>query len=177
MFSIAWSVCMLHVHKKFGTQVIYYKISISAFGGGNLPVGSCPSLKWIIVWTGSAVNPTTGPLRARRLDVFDVKSKPNSITLSWSQTGPKHGRRPAVSWNLACHIACYMRWKVCDQDSVMEFGLHQLWTGLRPVSNCIEIARTWSQSGSKPNSIMLSWSQTGPKLVTDLQRAGIWPII
>jgi len=29
----------------------------------------------------------------------------------------------------------------------------------------------------RPNSITLSWSQTGPKLVTDLQRAGIWPII
>jgi len=24
---------------------------------------------------------------------------------------------------------------------------------------------------------MLSWSQTGPMLVADLQRAGIWPII
>jgi len=23
---------------------------------------------------------------------------------------------------------------------------------------------------------MLSWSQTGPRLVADLQRAGIWPI-
>ena len=30
----------------------------------------------------------------------------------------------------------------------------------------------------KPNSITLSWSQTGPRLVADLQqRAGIWPII
>ena len=29
----------------------------------------------------------------------------------------------------------------------------------------------------RPNSITLSWSQTGPKLVADLQRAGIWPII
>jgi len=29
----------------------------------------------------------------------------------------------------------------------------------------------------KPNSITLCWSQAGPKLVADLQRAGIWPII
>ena len=29
----------------------------------------------------------------------------------------------------------------------------------------------------KPNSITLSWSQTGPRLVADVQRAGIWPII
>ena len=29
----------------------------------------------------------------------------------------------------------------------------------------------------RPNSITLSWSQTGPKLVADLQRVGIWPII
>jgi len=29
----------------------------------------------------------------------------------------------------------------------------------------------------RPNSITLSWSQTGSKLVADLQRAGIWPII
>ena len=27
-----------------------------------------------------------------------------------------------------------------------------------------------------PNSTALSWSQTGPRLVADLQRAGIWPI-
>jgi len=32
----------------------------------------------------------------------------------------------------------------------------------------VEIARTWSQTGSKPNSVTLSWSQTGPKLVADL---------
>ena len=29
----------------------------------------------------------------------------------------------------------------------------------------------------KPNSITLSCSQTGPRLVADVQRAGIWPII
>jgi len=28
----------------------------------------------------------------------------------------------------------------------------------------------------RPNSITLFWSQTGPKLVADLQRAGIWPL-
>jgi len=32
----------------------------------------------------------------------------------------------------------------------------------------------WYQQ--KPNSIKLSWSQTGSKLVADLQRAGIWPM-
>jgi len=29
----------------------------------------------------------------------------------------------------------------------------------------------------RTNSITISWSQRGPKLVADLQRAGIWPII
>jgi len=70
---------------------------------------------------------------------------------------------------------------VCDHDSVMEFGLDQLLTGMRPgssrfeLSRHVEIARTWSQTGSKPNSITLSgrrqfqcWSQTVPKLVADL---------
>jgi len=63
---------------------------------------------------------------------------------------------------------------VCDQDSVMEFGLYQLRTGLWPgssrfeLSRYVEIARTWLQTGSKPNSITLSWPQTGPKLVADL---------
>jgi len=60
----------------------------------------------------------------------------------------------------------------------MEFGLDQLRTGLRPGSSRFELSRhvkiartcyrTWSQTGSKPNSITLSWSQTGPRLVTDL---------
>ena len=36
---------------------------------------------------------------------------------------------------------------------------------------------TFSLVSLQPNSIKLSWSQTGPKLVADLQRAGIWPII
>ena len=107
------------------------------------------------------------------------------------------GRRPAASWNLACHLARYQRaitsqqvcdrsatslGPVCDQDSVVEFGSDQLRTGLRPCrfekvraistcrdsSNLLEPGRTWSQTGSKPNSITLSWSQTGPRLVTDL---------
>jgi len=43
----------------------------------------------------------------------------------------------------------------------MEFGLDQLQTGLRP-------PRTGSQTGSNPNSITLSWSLTGSKLVADL---------
>jgi len=65
---------------------------------------------------------------------------------------------------------------VCDQDSVMEFGLDQLRTGLRPgssrseLSRHVEIARTCLSlvaDCSKPNSITLSgrrqvrsWSQT-----------------
>jgi len=35
---------------------------------------------------------------------FCGKLKPNSITLSWSQTGSEVGRRPAASWNLAYHL-------------------------------------------------------------------------
>ena len=41
-----------------------------------------------------------------------------------------------------------------EPDSAMEFGY-------------VEIARSWSQTGSMPNSITLSWSQTGSKLVAD----------
>jgi len=59
----------------------------------------------------------------------------------------------------------------------MEFSLDQLRTGLRPGLSYldmwrsyldVEIAPTWSQTSSKPNSIMLSWSQTGSMLVADL---------
>jgi len=55
----------------------------------------------------------------------------------------------------------------------MEFGLDQLRTGLRPSSSRFELSRhveiarpawTWSQTGSKPNSITLSWSQTCSEL-------------
>jgi len=64
----------------------------------------------------------------------------------------------------------------------MAFGLDQLRTGLRPASSRfklsrhVEIARTWSQTGSKPNSITLSWSQTSPKLVADRSEAGRRPV-
>jgi len=34
-----------------------------------------------------------------------------------------------------------------------------------------------SSNHLRPNSITLSWSPTGPKLVADLQLAAIWPII
>jgi len=33
-----------------------------------------------------------------------------------------------------------------------------------------------SSTRLKPNSITLTWSQTGLRLVADLQQAGIWPI-
>ena len=63
------------------------------------------------------------------------------------------GRRPAASWNSAYHLARYgiagLRQvgdlgPVCDQDSVMEFGLDQLRTGLRPGSSRFDIAGTCS---------------------------------
>ena len=63
----------------------------------------------------------------------------------------------------------------------MEFGFDQLRTGLRPVSSRfelsrhVEIARTWSQTISNPNSITLSWSQTGLRLVADRAEAGLKP--
>jgi len=51
----------------------------------------------------------------------------------------------------------------------MEFGLDQLRTGLQPDSSRFEL-RAWSQTGSqlvyKPNSITLSWSQSGIWLLT-----------
>jgi len=39
-----------------------------------------------------------------------------------------------------------------------------------------EVATDWLTSG-KVKFHYAIWSQTGPKLVGDLQRAGIWPII
>jgi len=60
----------------------------------------------------------------------------------------------------------------------MEFGLDQLRTGLRPGSSYIDMSSRDSSnllepashtgSNSKPNSITLFWSQTGPRLVADL---------
>jgi len=41
---------------------------------------------------------------------------------------------------------------------------------------CRERWGYWKVMFLKPNSITISWSQTGPRLVADLQRAGIWPI-
>ena len=57
----------------------------------------------------------------------------------------------------------------------------QLAAGLRPASTClhVEIARTCSNlvaDRCEAKFRYAIWSQTGPKLVADLQRAGIWPI-
>ena len=63
----------------------------------------------------------------------------------------------------------------------MEFGFEPVCDQVRAgssyldMSRLLERARIWSQTGSKPNSITLSWSQT--ELVADLQQAVIWPII
>jgi len=46
----------------------------------------------------------------------------------------------------------------------MEFGLDQLRTDMRPGSSSRAIR--WS----KPNSITLWWSQTGPRLVADMSQ-------
>ena len=46
----------------------------------------------------------------------------------------------------------------------MKFGLDQLRTGLRPLERGRRPVRSWS----KPNSITLSWSQIGARLVADL---------
>ena len=111
------------------------------------------------------------------------------------------GRRPAASWNLAHHLAGQQRSStsqqvcdrsvtslslrpVCNHDSVMEFGLDQLWTGLRPGSSRFELSRCRDSSnlhepGRRPvrSQIPLhylgrrqvrGWSQTDPKLVADL---------
>jgi len=50
----------------------------------------------------------------------------------------------------------------------MEFSLDHLRTGLRPGSSRFKPGRRPVPIWSKPNSIMLSWSQTGPRLVADL---------
>jgi len=46
----------------------------------------------------------------------------------------------------------------------MEFGFEQVCDQVRPGVSYLRPVRSWS----KPNSITLSWSQTGPKLVADL---------
>ena len=75
--------------------------------------------------------------------------KPNSISLSWLQTGPRlvadlqrAGIWPITSSELAraSRSATSLR-PVCDHDNVMEFGLDQLRTGLRPGSNRFELSR------------------------------------
>jgi len=44
-----------------------------------------------------------GPLALRSCG---ISLRPNSITLSWWQTGPKLvDRKPAANWNLAYHIS------------------------------------------------------------------------
>jgi len=48
---------------------------------------------------------------------------------------------------------------------------------IRIVSTTLRVDQAILTGALKPNSITLSWSQTGSKLVADLQRAGIWPII
>jgi len=52
-----------------------------------------------------------------------------------------------------------------EPDSVMEFGFELVCDQLRA-------ARSWSQTGSKPDSITLSWSQTGSKLVRSWSQTG-----
>jgi len=39
------------------------------------------------------------------------------------------------------------------------------------------VVEWWSDVAVKAKFHFAIWSQTGPKLVADLQRAGIWPII
>jgi len=59
------------------------------------------------------------------------------------------GRRPASRCNLAYHHSDLARASrsatspgpVCDQDSVMEFGVDQLRNGLRPGSSRFELSR------------------------------------
>jgi len=56
----------------------------------------------------------------------------------------------------------------------MEFGFEPVCDQVRAISTCrdtsnlLEPGRRPVRSWSKPNSITLFWSQTGPKLVADL---------
>jgi len=54
----------------------------------------------------------------------------------------------------------------------MEFGFEPVLDQIRAGSSYVEIALTWSLTGSqlvyKSNSITLTWLQTGPRLVADL---------
>jgi len=64
------------------------------------------------------------------------------------------GRRPAVSWNLAylrpaADLSTINFEPVCNQDSVMEFGLDQLRTWFE-LSRHVQIARTCSNLVADP---------------------------
>jgi len=50
-------------------------------------------------------------------------------------------------------------------------------TGCRNATRRTTFSVNTQRDRLRPNSISLSWSQTGPKLVADLQRAGTWPIV
>ena len=58
----------------------------------------------------------------------------------------------------------------------MEFGFEPVYDHVRAGSSCLDMSRQLEpgrrpvRSGSKPNSITLSWSQIGPRLVADLSQ-------
>ena len=114
------------------------------------------TVAYCVCRSGSAYRPainngTDMDLLVRNRIVFRRTLRPNSITLSWSQTGPKlvadlqrAGIWPII-WLASSELARASRSAtrfepVCDQDSVMEFGLDQLRTGLRPGSSYLDMS-------------------------------------
>jgi len=104
--------------------------------------------------------------------------------LTWSQTGLKlvadlqrAGIWPITSSELArASRSATSLGLVCDQDSIMEFGFEPVCDQVRAGSTCrdssslLEPGRRPVRNWSKTNSITLSWSQTGPRLVADLSQ-------
>ena len=103
------------------------------------------------------------------------------------------GRRQVRGWSQTCselEFGLHERasrsatslGNVCDQDSVMEFGLDQLRTGLQPgssrfkLSRHVQIARPYSNLVPDRFEAKFHYAILVADLVADLQRAGIWPI-
>jgi len=124
---------------------------------------------------------------ALRSGHLEQSSRPFAVVLHLQRTAPAWIEDPALPAGLLpLRTLC---WRMCRTEldwttlwsrsppRLVGLGVEtHIWasrprrvknfTYLRPNS----ITLSWSQTGSKPNCITLSWSQTGPRLVADLSQ-------